>query len=217
MKHVLLAGLIGMGGALWMGGCSIDDVVEDAVKPHNINIVNGTGGTINVTTDVGTNIYVTAHNLMAKSITTTGHDSITVKYDGGHSKKFSHSEGAYLYAATTCNNAGYISDHTGGERIHVVNLTAQIFTDSIHIVDADGKSFTITDNAAACAVSGTKQANDVKIGNGMQVKIGNGSWETIRGIPSEVEDIANKVKVDVIVYTTSSGTVVPMARYSDLK
>ena len=200
-----------------MGGCSIDDVVEDAVKPHNINIVNGTGGTINVTTDVGTNIYVSSHNLVAKSITTTGHDSITVKYDGAHAKKFGHSEGAYLYAATTCNSVGYISDSTSGERIHVVNLTAQTFTDSIYIVDADGKSFTITDNAAACAVSGTKQANDVKVGNGMKVKIGNGNWETIHGIPSEVEDIANKVKVDVIVYTTSSGTVVPMARYSDLK
>ena len=216
MKHLILAGFIGIGGAFFMSGCSIEDVVEDAVKPHNINIVNGTGGTINVTTDVGTNIYVAAHNLIAKSITTTGHDSITVRYDGGHDMKFGYNEGAYLYAATNCNAQGYLYDSTNGNRVHVVNLTARTFTDSIYIVDADGKSFTITDDAAACSVTNTNQGNKIKVGNGMKVKIGNGSWETINGVSSDIVNIANKVKVDIVVYTTSSGTVVPMARYSDL-
>ncbi len=50
----------------------------------------------------------------------------------------------------------------------------------------------------------------------MRVKIGNGNWETITGIPSEVVDLANSVKVDVIIYSTSTGTIVPMAGYEDL-
>jgi len=197
---------------LLFGGCSLQDLVEDLVKTNAIYVVNGTGGAITVSVSGEGSKNIASHNLVAEPYYIADEEHTTVSYDGGHSKTFS-AGGPYLYAATTCNGEGFLTDKTDGNRVHVVNLTAQTFTDNIQIIDADGASFTITDNAAACAVTNSDQANEIKVGNGMKVKIGNGDWETINDIPTEVENVANKVKVDVVVYTTTEGTVVPMAGY----
>ena len=65
MKHLLLAGLIGMGGALWMGGCSVEDTVNDIIGTNAIYVVNGTAGTIRVSVTDKNDKYIDAQNEVA--------------------------------------------------------------------------------------------------------------------------------------------------------
>ncbi len=212
-KHILFGAATA--ALLIVSGCSVEDTVKDLIDTNAIYVVNGTGGGITVSVTDKDDKYLESHNLQAASYYLVDQKNTTVSYDGTHSHTFSNG-GPYLYAATSCNADGYVTDTTNGNRVHVVNLTAQTFTDDIQIIDADGASFTISDDASACAVTDSDQANAIKVGNGMQVKIGNGDWKTVTGIPSEVEAVANNVKIDVIVYTTTEGTVVPMAGYDVL-
>lgn len=219
MKSLLLAGLLALSGTFFMSGCSVEDtvkdIVEDEVKPAIINVVNGTGGTISVAVTDVSNRSLAAQTLQAQAYNLTGSSNYTVSYNGSHSKSYSYGS-TYLYAATNCNSNGYVSDSIDANRVHVVNLTGSTFTDSIYVIDANGASHTITDDAAACGVTTSNQLNNIVVGNGMQVKVGNGDWKTISGIPNDLVSLANSVRVDVIVYSTSTGTLVPMARYDDL-
>jgi len=219
MKSLFLVGLLALSGTFFMSGCSVEDSVKDIVendaKPNIINVVNGTAGTITVAVTGKSSAYVTSQSLQAKTYNLTGSSKYTVSYNGSHSKSFSYGS-TYLYAAATCNNNGYVSDQIDKNRVHVVNLTGSTFTDNIYVKDANGASYTITDNAAACGVTATNQFNNIVVGNGMQVKIGNGNWQMISGIPAELVSLANSIRVDVVVYSSSTGTLVPMARYDDL-
>ncbi len=215
MKIKLMTSLVAS-ALLLLGGCSVEDAVKDLLGTNAIYVVNGTGGGITVSVTGENDKYLAAHNKVAQAYYLIDQKSTTVSYNGDHAHKFS-SGGPYLYAATTCNQDGYLTDSTNSNRVHVVNLTSETFSDNVYVIDADGVQYTITDNATACAVTKSSQADSIKIGNGMQVKIGNGDWETINNIPSEIEAIANKVKVDVIVYSTTEGTVVPMAGYDIIK
>ncbi len=219
MKSLFLVALLALSGSFFMNGCSVEDevkiIVEDELKPNVIYVVNGTAGGITVSVAGENNRYIASENLKAEAYTLKDNSTYTVSYNGGHAKGFSYGS-TYLYAATTCNGNGYVSDEVGSSRVHVVNLTGETFRDTIQVIDANGASYTITDNASACSVTATKQFDKVVVDNGMRVKIGNGNWETITGIPSEVVGLANSVKLDVVVYSTSTGTIVPMAGYEDL-
>jgi hypothetical protein len=221
MKSLLLAALLALSGSFFMNGCSVEDtvkdIVENEIKPNVIYVVNGTAGGITVSVTGEETRYLASKNLKAQAYTLTESSKYTVSYDNGaHAKAFSYGS-TYLYAATTCNTKGYVDDKVDRNRVHVVNLTGETFTDNVQVIDAKGAAYTITDNAGACGVTTSNQLDKVVVGNGMRVKIGNGNWETITGIPSEVVGLANSVKVDVIIYSTSTGTIVPMAGYEDLK
>ncbi len=202
-----------------LGGCSVEDTVKDIVenelKPNVIYVVNGTAGTINVAVTGKNTRNVASQNFEAVSYVLTKSSTYTVSYDGGHSKGFSWGS-TYLYAATNCNTNGYISDEVDKNRVHVVNLTGETFTDTIQVIDANGDRYIITDDAPACRATTSNQLDNVVVGNGMQVKIGDGDWETLPDIPEDLVSLANSVKVDVIVYSTTTGTIVPMAGYEDL-
>ena len=219
MKSLLLAALLALSGSFFMSGCSVEDevnkIVEDGLKPNVIYVVNGTAGSVNVAVTGEESRYIASENLKAQVYALSGSSNYTVSYNGGHSKSFAYG-GTYLYAATNCNASGYVSDIVGSSRVHVVNLTGATFTDTIQVQDANGQYYTITDDAGACQATATHQFDDVVVGNGMRVKIGSGNWETITGIPSQVTALANSVKLDVVVYSTSTGTIVPMAGYEDL-
>ncbi|MEA1920342.1 MAG: hypothetical protein U9N52_10905 [Campylobacterota bacterium] len=215
MKALLLAGLLTLGGTFFMNGCSVEDAIEDALQANVIYVVNGTGGTINVAVTGEDDKYITSQNMRAEPYALTGSSTYTVSYDGDHAKNFSYGS-TYLYAASDCNAQGYVSDEIDGNRVHVVNLTGETFTGTIQVIDANGHLHTTSDDAPACSATTSNQLNDIVVGNGMQVKIGNGNWETITGIPNDVVELANTVRMDVIVYSTSTGTIVPMAGYDDL-
>ncbi len=219
MKSLLLGSLLAFTASLFISGCSVEDtvkdIVKDSIKADVIYVVNGTYGSINVSVTSQQNRTVYAHNMQAEAYALKDHSSYTVSYNSAHSKSFSYGS-TYLYAATTCNNNGYVYDKVNSSRVHVVNLTGSTFTDNIYVIDANGASYTITDNAGACGVTTSNQLDNIVIGNGMRIKIGNGNWELITGIPTDIVAIANKVKIDIVVYTTSTGTIVPMAGYDDL-
>ncbi len=219
MKSLFLAALLALGGSFFMNGCSVEDTVKDIVndelKPNVIYVVNGTAGGITVSVTGKNNRYVASENLKAEAYALSESSTYNVSYNGAHTKGFAYG-GTYLYAATNCHANGYISDLVGSSRVHVVNLTGQTFTDTIRVIDANGVAYTITDNAGACSVISSNQFDNIVVGNGMQIKVGTGNWETITGIPSEVTALANSVKIDVVVYTTSTGTIVPMLGYEDL-
>lgn len=214
MKTKFAMGVIAAGGLL-LGGCAVEDAISDAFETNVIYVVNGTAGAIAVSVTSQGEKTVESKNLEAEAFILSGEPNYTVRYDGDHAKSFPHGS-VYLYAATTCNNEGFLDDEVDGNRVHVVNLTGESFSDDITITDADGVVHTITDNAPACSVAVTAQADDVKIGNGMTVKIGDGDAEIISGIPDALVDKANSIKVDIVVYSTTEGTIVPMAGYDDL-
>ena len=217
MKSLLFTGFVA-GSLLFMNGCSTDDVVNaiaDAAKTNVVYVVNGTGGTITVSAEGEDDKSVASKNLRAEVFILEGHNNYDVSYDGAHQTNFEHGS-VYLYAATTCNNSGFIRDQIDVNRVHVVNLTGADFTDNIVIKDLDGVVYTITDDTLQCSVISSDQANGINVGNGMSVKIGSGSETIISGIPPKLEDAAKSVKIDVIIYSSTEVTVVPMANFDDL-
>lgn len=213
MKTKIVTGLAA--ALLVTAGCSLEDIIEDELKANVIYVVNGTAGTIDVSVTGETDRSIASKSLSAQSYVLKDHSDYTVSYDGDHAKSF-HYGSVYLYAATTCNTEGYLSDQVNDDRIHVVNMTAETFTENITITDVDGTTYIITDDSAACSVETTNQADGVKIGNGMKFKIGNGDEITVSGIPDALVDKANSIKMDIVIYSTTEGTVVPMAGYDDL-
>lgn len=218
LSHIITgiaaAVLIGM-----VGGCSVEDevkkAVEDELKPNVIYAVNGTGGAITLSVTGSSDRTIYAQSLTPVTYTLTDNSSYKVSYPGAQEASFAYGS-VYLYAATNCDANGYVSDKVDGNRVHVVNLTAQTFSGSVQVRDAQGTLHVISDSAAACGVTSTNQLDAIVVGNGMQIKVGSGSWQNVPDIPAELISKANSVKLDVVVYSTSSGTVVPMAGYEDL-
>jgi hypothetical protein len=218
MKTFIMTSLVA-GSLLFWSGCSTDDIkdaIAEAANTAMVYVVNGTAGDITVSVQTENDKVVASHNLEAEAFALDGRSSYSVSYDGAHGTNFSDSAKAYLYAATNCNADGFVRDQADGNRVHVVNLTASTFTKDILVVDANGVTYTISDNSPKCSARSTSQLNNIKVGNGMKVKIGDGNWINIPNIDPDLADLANSIKVDIVVYSTADGTIVPMANWDDL-
>lgn len=201
--------------SILLTGCDATDAIESILNSNVIYVVNGTGGAINISVTGQNDRTIESRNSRAADYLLTGKSHYDVSYDGGHTKNFRYGS-VYLYAATTCKDEGFLSDEVDGNRVHIVNLTGETFTDAIRITDTKGIDFNLTDDVNACDVLSTNQANGINVGNGMKVTIGDGIEFEVSGIPSAVVTIANTVKFDVVLYSMTEGTIVPMAGYDDL-
>lgn len=215
MKKVLMS-VVTASALVMLSGCNVVDEIKSILKTNVVYVVNATAGDITIDVSKKTSSLVKSMNLEATFYPLTGEDSYDVSYNDAHNTNFS-AGSVYLYAATTCNNKGYLRDKVDANRVHIVNLSGQAFNGEILVTDTAGNEFVISENISTCNVVSTSQANGMKIGNGMKLKLStNPNSLIVKGISPKVEALAQSVKVDFIIYPNNTATLVPMAGYDDL-
>jgi len=211
MKKIALS----LATVLMFTGCSVEDSINEIFNTNVIYAVNGTGGSISLSVTGQNTQSIISQNQEAAAYILSGRSEYDISYDGGHKVNVK-SGSVYLYTATTCNNDGYILDSIDSNRVHIVNLSGETITEDIVITGIDGIEQTITQSVDTCKATSTSQANNIKVGNGMKYRIGNATEQVVSGIPTNLEGLANSLKLDLVIYSTSNGTIVPMAGYDDL-
>ena len=212
-------------------GCSNDggtSVVPGASTQTNvIYTVNGRGQDVvfSVTGDLDdrvTDKNVSLHLLNGYdryevSYAPNNNDSTTAVFLGG---------GVYLYAATHCTSPQGELHHTiGAHKFSIVNLGSNSYlpsaATSLVVTQSDGvTAYEVTENINACSISETGSLDNVTIENGMNITLTrNGSVDinyTFSNIDPELLLLGDKLKLDIIIYDTSTLSIVPIADYDNL-